>query len=191
MIGKILVIVGPSGSGKSTLSQMLSSRCGVPELVSTTTRSPRRGEKNGVNYHYVSEDEFINTEMVETTHYAGNRYGLSVDEAIEKLAKFPLSAVVVDVNGLHQLKKRFPKRIVSVFVECDEQTLIRRMRARGDNAEQINKRILFAKEMGELDNWAFTDFVVNNNNQTEEAFADLLAGLLHHDIMVDLVKKAS
>ncbi|MDQ5832521.1 MAG: guanylate kinase [Actinomycetota bacterium] len=114
----ILVITGPSGVGKGTLIAGLLERVpGLQLAVSATTRIPRRGEANGVDYHFLSPKDFESRvaggEFVEHASYAGNRYGTLKSE----LAR-PARAIVleIDVQGARQVRETLPDA-VQVFIE--------------------------------------------------------------------------
>src|SRR5262245_58147521 len=116
----IVTVTGPSLSGKSTLVGNLMSRDErIREMISTTTRAPRAGEKHGRNYYYVSEEEFLCTPMIEVTEVAGKRYGMSVAEAERVFASGSLPIVVVDPFGAQQINdyaKAHGLRHLAIFV---------------------------------------------------------------------------
>jgi guanylate kinase len=160
----ILVITGPSGVGKGTLIKGLLERVpGLELAVSATTRKPRAGEVNGVDYHYLSEADFDRRvaagEFVEHAEYAGNRYGTLKSE----LAR-PARAIVleVDVQGARQVRERLPEATL-IFIEPPSfEDLERRLAGRGsDRPEQIERRLEAARTeleaAGEFDHRVVND----------------------------------
>ena len=118
MATPILVITGPSGVGKGTLIRGLLERVpGLELAVSATTRKPREGEVNGVDYHFLSEEDFDRRvaagEFVEHAEYAGNRYGTLKSEL-----RRPARGIVleIDVQGARQVREALPEAML-VFIE--------------------------------------------------------------------------
>lgn len=145
---KIFLLMGPSGSGKSTLGEYLET-LGIPRLVSHTTRSPRKNEVNGVDYYFVTEEEFKSLDMIEEVVYAGHCYGLSKKEVQKKLAKYDFVYSIVELRGVQQIKQVFPNEVVIIFITIPLEEMEKRMRMRGDSEEAIQKRIKHAIDMQE------------------------------------------
>ena len=122
----IVTLTGPSLSGKSTLQKELSERLGLTPIVSHTTRSPRVGETDGLDYHYVSEQEFSEIPMAETAMYAGYRYGISKKEIEKSLP----AVVTIETSGLEQLIKLSKKErkfsVMGYFIGLNQSTMIER-----------------------------------------------------------------
>lgn len=164
----ILTITGPSGAGKDTLLDALLVRNGikdpkdvselsamcyaptkvslkVSELISHTTRSPRKGEVEGVDYYYIDLPTFNSLEKVEETEYAGNHYCLSANE-LHKLKDGEWGAVVVDQHGVECIRKfvnAHPDEftLTTVFLHISSYMSEHRMRMRGDKPENIERRL--------------------------------------------------
>lgn len=155
--GKALIFSAPSGSGKSTIvHHILDGFPGMEFSVSATSRSPRGGEKDGVDYYFLSEEEFrgriasdcfVEHEEV----YPGRFYGTLKSE-IERIWKAGHTVIFdVDVKGGVNLKKYFGEQALSVFIQAPSvETLRERLLKRGtDSAEDIEKRVAkAAEEMG-------------------------------------------
>lgn len=169
----IYTFLGPSGSGKSTLVNLLKSY-GIPELVSHTTRKPRQGEVEGVNYYYVTLEEFEKLEMVERVVYSGNHYCLSKNEVNKKLDKYDKVTVVVDRVGVEKLKQIYGDMVKVIYVYCNEDTLYQRMLDRGDSPEQARKRIEYLHEEGELNNINLADYVVCSDKHSLDVSAEMV-----------------
>jgi guanylate kinase len=143
-VADVLVITGPSGVGKGTLIRLLLDRFPRMKLsVSATTRGPRPGEEDGVDYHFLSPEEFQERiegdEFLEWAEYAGNRYGTLRSE-LERDAH-PL-VLEIEVQGARQVRARV-RDAVSVFIAPPSEDALRtRLVGRGsDEPEQIERRL--------------------------------------------------
>ena len=173
-MNKVYAILGPAGSGKSALVQELRRR-GIPKIVSHTTRPPKPGEADGVDYHFVSSEEFAKVHPFEKVSYGGYLYGLSKEEVMEKVNKYTVSIVDVDMEGVAQLKKLLGARLESIFLLVDKDTIFSRFMLHGDKLEDVKRRIEQAEALGEFDNWQSADYVVKNTGPMEVALLQLLA----------------
>jgi guanylate kinase len=145
----ILVITGPSGVGKGTLIKGLLERSpGLELAVSATTRKPRESEVNGVDYHFLSAEDFDRRvragEFVEHAEYAGNRYGTLKSELSRPARGIVLE---IDVQGARQVRETLPEA-ARIFVEPPSfEALVERLTERGsDSPEQIERRLAAARE---------------------------------------------
>ena len=148
MTTPILVITGPSGVGKGTLIKGLLERVpGLELAVSATTRRPRDGEVNGVDYHFLSESDFDRRaaagEFVEHAEYAGNRYGTLRSELSRPARGIVLE---IDVQGARQVREALPDAKL-IFIEPPSfEDLESRLAGRGsDRPEQIERRLAAAR----------------------------------------------
>lgn len=163
---KIYILMGGSGTGKTTLGDYLK-EIGVPEMISHTTRKMRVNEVNGVTYHFVSNDEFETIDKVEWTEYPKNSgiyYCLSRCEVEGKLARHGNVFAITDRNGMEQVKAKYPKETVVVYLTISLTEMEARMRSRGDSEESIQARLEQAKVTKELENHIHADFVIENIN---------------------------
>lgn len=177
---KIFLLIGPSGSGKDTLGEYLKSK-GIPELVSHTTRKMRDGEIDGINYHFISEEEFNKIERIEESKYSGNFYALSKSEVDSKLKEFNSVFAIVDINGYKQIKEKYPEETISIFIEVTLDEMAYRMKQRGDKKEDIAKRISNAILTDELSNGNECDYIIRN----KEGFFDLSKEALDKIIILE------
>ncbi|MBL7715294.1 MAG: guanylate kinase [Bdellovibrionales bacterium] len=174
---KLFVISAPSGTGKSTLCTRLLKE--VPNLVlsiSTTTRKPRGQEKHGVEYFFVSTDEFkkmiSEKKFAEWAEVHGNYYGTSHAVLRDSMAAGKSVLLDIDVQGAEQLRQAYPDDCYSIFITPPSlEVLLERLKGRGtDSDESIQKRMKNAKdEMKEIPK--FHQTVVND--QLESAFQEL------------------
>lgn len=159
----IIVMVGPSGSGKTSIGEVLSEN-GVQRLTTTTTRSPREGEVDGVDYYFREFSEIDADEFVEQTTYNGNRYGLTKDEVKNQLKDHDFVHVSLDQSGAEAVLEAFPNEAYIVFVSITEEEMVQRMEKRGDSEKAIKERIRFCRETDELTAPEFADMILINKN---------------------------
>ncbi|MEJ2474139.1 MAG: guanylate kinase [Desulfobacterales bacterium] len=145
--GRLFIISAPSGAGKSTLCRAVRQR--LPDLrysVSHTTRSPRGGEKNGVDYYFITETAFrkgINTDMwAEWAIVHGNYYGTSAEFIDRTLGKGCDVLLDIDVQGMEQILKRYPDSVTIFIMPPSLAVLQHRLQLRGtDSAASISERL--------------------------------------------------
>ena len=151
--GKVIVIVAPSGAGKTTIAQRLLTE--YPKIqfsVSATTRKPRKGEKDGEDYYFLSNNEFDqkieNEEFLEWEHYSGNRYGTlrsEVDKLVES-GYFPL--LDIEVKGALNVQRLYNSGAISIFIEPPSlKELKNRLSKRGSETESSLQQRLKRAEM--------------------------------------------
>lgn len=177
--GILIVVSAPSGCGKDTvISKVLEKLGDAASLsVSMTTRAMRPGEKEGVNYYYVSVDEFRehieNGDILEYTNYGSNFYGTPIKPVKDKLNQGKVVILIIEVEGGKNVKKIFPdaKKIFIVPPSMDE--LEKRLRNRAtDSEEAIIKRLKIAET--ELKRAVEYDYIVENS-VLEDAVDDVMA----------------
>ncbi len=145
--GLLLVISGPSGSGKGTICKKLLNRNqNINFSISATTRKPRKGEAEGINYFFVSENEFEdmmkNQEFLEYANVHGNFYGTPKKQVFEKLNQGENIILEIDVQGALQVKKIYPEGVFIFILPPSLEELENRIVKRGTESEEdINKRL--------------------------------------------------
>jgi guanylate kinase len=165
---KVFVITGPSGVGKGSLIGRL--RADLPEIelsVSATTRSPRQGEADGVDYHFLSSADFEQRveagEFLEHARYSGNRYGTLRSEVEHRIENGHPVVLEIEVQGARQIRTTMPEA-VQVFIAPPQLASLRqRLESRGtDDSSAIEARLKVAEE--ELDaRGEFPHQVVNDD----------------------------
>ena len=147
------MVTGPSGVGKGTLIRTLRERFPGLELsVSATTRAPRPGEEDGVDYHFLSADEFERRleagEFLEHAEYAGNRYGTLRSEIGRASAAGARALVLeIEVQGARQVREALPGAVQVFIAPPSEEALRTRLVGRGADApEQIERRLEVARD---------------------------------------------
>ncbi len=179
MSNKVIIFSAPSGSGKSTIvSHILKLHPEMEFSVSATSRAPRGQERNGIEYHFftadefrkmIAEDKFVEYEEV----YAGSFYGTLKSEVQRIWDKGHVIIFDVDVKGGVNLKKYFGDKALSVFIQAPSvEELRKRLVARGtDSAEAIAKRVAKASEEMTYAN-KFDYILVNDDLQKAYAEAE-------------------
>ena len=174
--GKLIVITGPSGVGKGTLVNLLLQR--HPQLklsTSATTREPRLGEIDGVEYYFLSKKDFetaiVNNELLEWAEYSGNYYGTPKAKVVEQIERGNFIILEIELAGARTIATIFPqaKRIFILPPSIEE--LEARIRGRGTNTEEsIASRLAIARE--EIDDSSEFDVQIINDD-LEKAIVQL------------------
>ncbi|WP_024954246.1 guanylate kinase [Sulfurospirillum arcachonense] len=172
MKGSMLIISGPSGSGKSSLmNEMFKKIEDIYFSISTTTRDIRDGEVDGVNYHYISKEEFEQDIeeglFLEWAKVHDNYYGTSLKPMLQALHNGKLVVLDIDVQGHKIAREKFGNSITSIFLTTANQKILKyRLSNRGtDTDEVIEKRINNAvSEMTRIKEY---DYILVNDNFDE------------------------
>ena len=172
--GVVLVLSGPSGAGKSSLINKIADEIGDFYFsLSTTTREKRKGEEEGVHYHFVSkeafEEDIKNDNFLEYAIVHGNYYGTSLNPVREALSKGKLVIFDIDVQGNMAVKNRLGDITTSVFITPPTLSELKnRLQKRStDTQEVINSRIEMARR--EIQRTSEYDFIVVNDDLEEAA----------------------
>ncbi len=140
--GRLFVLSGPSGVGKSTvIAELMSQRKNLYFSVSSTTRAPRVGEADGVNYNFVTREEFERMirdgELLEYTQYVGNYYGTSLKIIQEKLAAGIDVLLDIEVEGASNVRKKCPDAVLIFIIPPSFEELSRRLHNRNTDGEDV------------------------------------------------------
>jgi guanylate kinase len=172
----VFVITGPSGVGKGTLIRGLLTR--VPQLelsVSATTRPPRRGERTGVDYHFLTDAEFdahiASGDFLEHASYSGRRYGTLRSELERRLREGVPIVLEIEVQGARQIRAAMPEAVAVFIAPPSPQALRARLTGRGtDDPDQIDLRLQTAeRELAAREEFAH----VIVNDDLEQATTEL------------------
>ena len=164
--GILFVLSGPSGSGKGTAIKELLGRRPLKLSVSATTRAPRPGEVDGVQYYFLSTAEFERRiaagEMLEYVNYCGNYYGTPKAPVEESLAAGQDVLLEIEVTGAKNIRTLAPEATLLFVIPPSMAELRRRLEGRGtEDAATIERRLAVAKE--ELRQYHLYDYVVLND----------------------------
>lgn len=174
--GLLLVLSGPTGSGKTTLcDRLVAAHPGIERIVTCTTRPPREGEQNGVDYHFLSNAEFDDAlaaeEFLEWAQVHGARYGTKKTAVFGRLARGIDLVVNIDVQGARAYRQAFANhpslrdRLVSVFVlPRNMETIFDRILTRGkETKEQMERRMKTA--VHEIEQWPHYDYCILSDSK--------------------------
>ncbi len=174
--GRLIVLSGPGGVGKSTVAQLLKSSPEIIVSISATTRAPRFNERDGVDYHFYSEEEFDRAiksgEFLEWAEFAGSRYGTGAAPVLSALKDGKSVLLEIEISGAKQVKAKMPEALL-VFLEPPTwEELVSRLEGRGtDSPQRRAARLALAQE--EMAAAAFFDKVLIND-EVEKVAATLL-----------------
>tara|TARA_Y100001978_G_scaffold160907_1_gene147123 strand:- start:124 stop:675 length:552 start_codon:yes stop_codon:yes gene_type:complete len=144
---KLIIITGPSGVGKGTIVKNILKRDkNIWLSISATTRKPRKGEKNGEDYYFLTTKKFkkmINNEMfLEWAEFAGNYYGTPINTIKEKIENGYRVILEIEVEGACQVREKFKNTISIFLLPPNKSELEKRIRNRGtENEESILQRL--------------------------------------------------
>ncbi|MBE6859833.1 MAG: guanylate kinase [Ruminococcus sp.] len=189
--GLLIVVSAPSGCGKGTILGEILKDDKFYYSVSATTRSPREGEQNGVNYHFITREDFEerikNNAMLEYAEYCGNYYGTPKKE-IEEMREMGKNVLLeIEVQGAMKVREICPDAVFVFILPPSVNELERRLRKRGTETDEvIAERVSQAK--GELAFAEKYDYVVVNN-ALEDAICDFRAVIKAEELKVSNAKE--
>ena len=144
---KLIILTGPSGVGKGTvIKEILGREKNIWLSISATTRNPRKGEEEGKNYYFLSEDKFkkmiVNNLFLEWAQFAGNYYGTPISSVSRKIEDGLTVLLEIEVEGAKQIKEKFPEALSIFLLPPNKEELEKRIRNRGtDKEDAIEKRL--------------------------------------------------
>lgn len=186
--GLLVVFSGPSGVGKTTITKRVQEA--IPQAVfavSATTRPRAPTERDGVDYHFLSDEAFEQLvregAFLEHAQYAGHRYGTLKREVTPRLERGEVVILDIDVQGAQQIKQQLPQALAVFILPPDEATLLERLRRRGRDPEEVIQRrfreaqreIAFAKSAGVYDAMIVNDDLDHAVEEAVRMIRDRLA----------------
>ena len=196
MAGQLYVISGPSGVGKSTIVRGVRGRVkGLAYSISYTSRKPREGEVDGVDYHFVERDTFET--MIQESAFAewaevyDAFYGTPLDGLKAQMSQGLDVILDVDGQGAENLKKRFKESILIYVLPPSLETLDERLRRRGTDEEEVI-RARFEKALREIKRCLYYDYIVFNENidkAVEEVTSIILSVRARRSKQLPMVEK--
>jgi guanylate kinase len=166
--GTLFIISAPSGAGKTSLvAEILAQVDNIQASISHTTRACRPGEQDGINYHFVAQQQFVSmiedNAFLEHAEVFGNFYGTSQDWVETTLSQGTDVILEIDWQGAEQIRSKFADSRSIFILPPSKQALQERLNGRGqDNAEVIEKRIAAATE--EMSHYVEADYLVINDD---------------------------
>ncbi len=191
-MSKLVIISGPSGVGKGTIVKHLQDRYEEEKKklylsISCTTRSPREGEVDGVNYYFITEKEFkkriTKSDFLEYNVYGtGKYYGTPKSTVLKYLKKGYDVILEIDINGYKQIKENYPDSVGVFIMPPDTKELYNRLKNRNTETEDVIKvRLETAKK--EIKERKIYDYIVVNENgkslEASEKIYDIINGESH------------
>ncbi len=180
-MGKVFIISAPSGTGKTTVAKKVLSQ--LPDLVRVityTTRSPRPGEVDGLDYRFISKEEFEKkikeNYFLEFANVYGNYYGTPKKDIEDILSQGKDALLIIDVQGAFKVKSLMPEAVSIFLLPPSFEELKRRIEGRGYVDKNLEKRLQTAKE--EIPCAKYFDYIVINdflNNAVEKVKAIILS----------------
>lgn len=169
--GLLLVISGPSGVGKGTINAALRRQNkDMDYSISATTRSPRPGETDGVDYFFLNKEDFQKRlaagEFLEWADVFGNYYGTLKDRVAAKLSQGIDVILEIDTQGAAQVKEKMPDAVFIFIMPPSREILEKRLRGRGTEAPEVIARRL-ADSLQEMDRAKEYDYIVVNDDVAE------------------------
>lgn len=187
-MSRIVAFYGPSCSGKTEVQKKLLQD--FKSIVTATTRAPRRGEIDGVNYHFYSEEQFLrayeNGELLEKNNYLGNWYGVPLNSIENALKSEEIRTVILEVNGIKVLKEKYKDEIFTIYIGANKESLLRRfIEERKSNDDEIMSRLSKAltEEMSPQ-YISYADLILWNNDGVN--FDDILIEIKNN---IELLKQ--
>ncbi|MBQ9785456.1 MAG: guanylate kinase [Clostridia bacterium] len=179
--GLLIVYSGPSGSGKGTVREKLMQKGRFAFSVSATTRAPRAGEVDGVDYHYITREEFEKRiaagDMLEYTVYNGNYYGTPLREALQVIEAGEDLLLEIEVEGAMNVKRLYPDAVLIMLLPPSFSEQEKRLRGRGTESEEVIRGRLerTREEMKYLPRY---DYLVYNEDGAIEECADEIMAVI-------------
>ncbi len=178
--GLLIVLSGPSGSGKGTVRACLNEMEKFAFSVSATTRSPRAGEQDGVDYHFISkasfEQKIKDHELLEYTSYNGHYYGTLREEALSVIEGGNHLLLEIEVEGAMNVKRAYPEAVLIMLLPPSFSEQEKRLRGRGTEDDTVIRGRL-ARTHEELDCLPGYDYIVYNRDVT--ACAEDIVSIIH------------
>lgn len=180
----MLVLIGASASGKTEIAKILIRSYDFKKIVTNTTREKRINEIDGIDYHFLSVDDFSvkaeNNYFIETEVYDGNYYGTAFKDASLH------SVLIVDTNGANSIYNQNIQHSVFIYLETSEDIRIQRMTSRGDAMKDIKNRIKKDRAHFSFGKINHVDFKLDTSKKSLETLALEVSELYKNKLMEDL-----
>ncbi|WP_137597064.1 guanylate kinase [Paucilactobacillus kaifaensis] len=139
---RVIVITGATGAGKTTVSNYLLEKYGMPKVITHTTRAPRPGEVDNVDYHFETDQSMKQLHLLEQVQYDHHLYGSSYEALDQGWQKNSLITIVLDTKGAQTYHEQLGDQAVIIFLTVSQPTsLVSRLSQRGDQTQALKQRI--------------------------------------------------
>ena len=190
----LVILSGVSGAGKDTIKKELIKRMdNVISLPSFTSRAPRTGEEEGVQYHFISREEFLekinNNEFYEYDIHHNNYYGTSRKLMNEKIQSGKIIVKDIEVNGTENLIRLLANetKLVPIFLKVDREELKRRLINRGDNLSPEEMELRLGRLDYEESKIGLYDYVIKNDDL--EKTVQIIMTIIENELRIEKEKK--
>lgn len=183
MKGSLFVLSGPSGAGKGTLRKRMFQRVsGIRFSISCTTREPRDGEQEGIDYRFITTEDFLSRlgkgDFLEHADVHGHFYGTLRDDVLDVLEAGDDILLEIDVQGALQVRDKMPESVLLFVAPPSFEELEQRLRDRGTESEE-RLQIRLRNARWEMEKASLYDFVIINDD-LERAAAELEGIIIEH-----------
>ena len=185
--GRLIVFSAPSGCGKGTMLEEILKDESFVVSVSATTRAPREGEKDGVNYHFLTREDFeqrvADGKFIEHAEYCQNLYGTLVSEVVGRLERGLKVILEIEPQGAMKIREKRPDAVFIFVVPPSIGELRRRLKKRGTESDEvIEERV--SKAAWEISQAEKYDYIIVND-ALEDAISDFFAVIRGEQLKVD------
>lgn len=167
----IIILLGNSGSGKTTQIKKIEKNFNIDRIVTATTRSKRPGEKDKVDYYFLTLAEFeelkASGDLLEYAEYAGNFYG-TIKRELEKYMGDKNGIAAVEIQGIKNIKGVYKDRCLSIYLKISREVLVERLKIRGDGEEKIKDRLIHFADYEK-----YSDYIIDGEKSEEEVYGEI------------------
>ena len=166
MTSKIYALLGPHASGKTVLAGKLM-QLGIHYIPMYTTRTPGKIDSDERFYRFVSKAEFFKQDFVVRVTYKGDYYGILKKDVLSALQEHKISLLLLDANGVKQLRHLLKENFETIFLMVDYVTLVERMIRLGHKNKEIKYHLEYAENNNEFEGWKDASHVVKIKSMTD------------------------
>lgn len=185
---KLFIYTGPDGSGRKTIAKMVATAFDMETVLSYTTRPSRHYEKEGEDYHFVSEETFkamqIRGEFLESVEIDGFYYGIREQDIVQAFETHNLVYLTLNPEGTEKLKQMYGDKVMRFFIYADRDTVIQRQKERQDNEADIQRHLSHYDQIMEYKRSCEHAFENYDSPQVSFQISEVIEAFLDRDIIV-------